>query len=74
MGGGKKCVTISFHSFSLIFDTFFFVDSFAADPVMKQAISSGSRLVSSPAPSLLQIVVLCGAVVYSGPHRIEMIH
>ena len=50
------------------------VDSFAADPVMKQAISSGTHLVPSPAPSLLQIAMLFGAVVYSCPHRIEMIH
>jgi len=49
-------------------------NSFAADPVMKQAISSGTHLVPSPAPSLLQIAVLFGAVVYSCPHRIEMIH
>ena len=63
--------TIGAHAATYIF---VFVDSFAANPVMKQAIFSGSCSVHSPARSLLQIVVLCGAVVYSGPHRIEMIH
>ena len=41
---------------------------YAADPVMKQAISGGSRLMPSLAPSLpLQIGIIFGAVAYIKP-------